>query len=145
MPFGLVWMIGSKKRDWLFKSVPQTMLDGREIDVTRGRMVGGSGSINSMVWFRGRAKDYEDWKLKDWRWQEVEKAFTAIEKRINPQRMNGAHPLCEGLHSIFQQNSVELLTPNMRVQGYFYTICEMDDEILLPMISKPFTANSKYM
>jgi choline dehydrogenase len=119
MPFGLVWMIGSKKRDWLFKSVPQTMLDGREIDVTRGRMVGGSGSINSMVWFRGRAKDYEDWKLKDWRWQEVEKAFTAIEKRINPQRMNGAHPLSEGLHSIFQQNSVEPPNPEYESAGVF--------------------------
>lgn len=119
IPFGLVWMIGSKKRDWLFKSVPQDKLNGREIDVTRGRMIGGSSSINSMVWFRGRANDYKDWDLKDWSWEEVDKAFKTIETKINPQRLSGAHPLSEALHNIFQQNSIEPPNPEYESAGVF--------------------------
>ena len=58
MPFGLVWLMGST-RDWRFKTVPQRNAGNREISIPRGKMVGGSGSINSMVWFRGRMADFD--------------------------------------------------------------------------------------
>jgi len=65
MPFGLAWLMGSK-RDWRFKSDPQKGLGGRQLNVHRGRMLGGSGSINSMVWFRGRRDDFDGWNVKGW-------------------------------------------------------------------------------
>ncbi|MCG6902284.1 MAG: GMC family oxidoreductase N-terminal domain-containing protein, partial [Rhodobacter sp.] len=65
MPFGLVWLIG-RRRDRRFASAPQAALKGRRVPVPRGRMVGGSGAINSMVWFRGRRADFDGWGLPGW-------------------------------------------------------------------------------
>jgi choline dehydrogenase-like flavoprotein len=53
VPFGLLYTMGSG-RDWRFKSTAQQNAAGRNLKVNRGRMLGGSSSINSMVWFRGR-------------------------------------------------------------------------------------------
>ena len=47
--------------NWRFKTVPQPGMAGREIPVPRGRVLGGSGSINGMVYFRGHPTDYDDW------------------------------------------------------------------------------------
>lgn len=58
IPFGLVWLLRSS-RDWRYTSAPLQNAGGRKISVPRGRMVGGSGSINSMVWFRGRRDDFD--------------------------------------------------------------------------------------
>ena len=101
MPFGLVWMIGRGRRDWRFQSTPQAGLGGRRIAIPRGRMLGGSGSINSMVWFRGRGADFDDWRLPGWSWAEVAPAFDAIEAAVQPRRLTGAHPLTESLTSMF--------------------------------------------
>ena len=60
IPFGLAWTRGSK-RDWKFETVDQPALGNRRIAVTRGKMLGGSSSINSMVWFRGRRDDFDNW------------------------------------------------------------------------------------
>ncbi len=119
MPFGLVWLMGSKVRDWALKSAPQTALGGRQINVPRGRMVGGSGSINSMVWFRGRRSDFEAWDLDGWRWPEVEAAFEAVEARLTPSQMRGAHPLTRGLSKMLGGNSDEAPTPEYESAGVF--------------------------
>ena len=104
MPFGLVWMMGSRHRDWRFRSVPQTGAGGREIAIPRGRMLGGSGSINSMVWFRGLPADFDGWNLPGWRWSDVAPAFDAVEARLRPARLEGAHPLAEALGGLFPAN-----------------------------------------
>jgi choline dehydrogenase-like flavoprotein len=53
--------IGTKRLNWGFETVPQVHLDGRRIPQPRGRVVGGSGSINGMVYSRGNPRDYDDW------------------------------------------------------------------------------------
>ena len=60
-PFALMFMMGSRRRDWRRTTTPQPALGGRVLTVPRGRMIGGSGSINSMVWFRGRRDDFDRW------------------------------------------------------------------------------------
>ena len=119
MPFGLVWMMGSAKRDWCYKSAPQPQLDGRELNIPRGHMVGGSGSINSMVWFRGRRDDFDAWDLPGWRWQDVEPDFEAVEARLEPTQMQGAHPLTQALHGMFRANGREAPTPEYESAGVF--------------------------
>ncbi|MFO7277563.1 MAG: GMC family oxidoreductase N-terminal domain-containing protein [Pseudomonadota bacterium] len=60
--------------NWRFLTAPQPNLDNRRIPVPRGRVVGGSGSINGMVYFRGQPKDYDDWAAMGntgWSWREV--------------------------------------------------------------------------
>ncbi len=103
-PFGLVWLMGSK-RDWRYKTTPQKHAGMREISVPRGRMVGGSGSINSMVWFRGRASDFDGWDIDGWRWDDVTPAFEAVEAQIKPVRFDRAHPLSHSIEGMIGANS----------------------------------------
>ncbi len=55
-------------------TVPQPALDNRRIPLPRGRVVGGSGSINGMVYFRGQPRDFDDWAAMGnpgWSYREV--------------------------------------------------------------------------
>jgi choline dehydrogenase-like flavoprotein len=53
--------IGRPHLNWRFLTTPQAQLDNRQIPVPRGHVIGGSGSINGMVYFRGHPKDFDDW------------------------------------------------------------------------------------
>jgi choline dehydrogenase-like flavoprotein len=53
--------IMSPKFGWSLSTVPQDGLDGRRVPLPRGRVIGGSGSINGMAYFRGPARDFDDW------------------------------------------------------------------------------------
>jgi choline dehydrogenase len=53
--------IMSPKFGWGLSTVPQPHLNGRRVPLPRGRVIGGSGSINGMAYFRGPAKDFDDW------------------------------------------------------------------------------------
>jgi choline dehydrogenase len=53
--------IMSPKFGWGLSTVPQQHLGGRQVLLPRGRVIGGTGSINGMAYFRGPAKDFDDW------------------------------------------------------------------------------------
>jgi choline dehydrogenase len=78
--------------DWDYLTEPQKELDGREIYWPRGKMLGGSSSMNAMMWVRGFAADYDEWAEhagEQWNYANVEKYFTRIENGplvISPQR-----------------------------------------------------------
>ncbi|WP_425038166.1 GMC family oxidoreductase [Primorskyibacter sp. S187A] len=116
MPMALMWLMGSN-RDWAWKTSPQEHAGGRMISVPRGRMLGGSGSINSMVWFRGRAADFDDWDRPGWRYADLEPAFEAVEAKLRPTRMTGAHPLSEGLAPMLGSNGQAIPTPEYESAG----------------------------
>lgn len=61
MPAALSIPMNSKKYDWGFHTEPEPGLGGRRIHQARGKVIGGSSSINGMVWVRGNAGDYDDW------------------------------------------------------------------------------------
>nr|WP_166178541.1 GMC family oxidoreductase N-terminal domain-containing protein [Altererythrobacter segetis] len=74
--------IGREATNWRFATVPQPGMAGRQIPVPRGRVVGGSGSINGMVYFRGHPTDYDDWSdagCTGWSYAEVLPYFTRTE------------------------------------------------------------------
>lgn len=85
IPMGLVYMMGRRARDWCYQSAPLAAANNRSIKIPRGRMVGGSGSINSMVWFRGWQADFDDWDAVGWGWRDVESSFIAVEDKIKPR------------------------------------------------------------
>ncbi|MEP3784917.1 FAD-dependent oxidoreductase [Ascidiaceihabitans sp.] len=116
MPFGLVWLMGGT-RDWRYKSARLSHAGGRQINIPRGKMVGGSGSINSMVWFRGRKSDFDNWDISGWSFADVEHAFEAVEARLQPTRMQGAHPLAEGLAPMLGSNRDAVPTPEYESAG----------------------------
>jgi choline dehydrogenase len=78
--------------DWNYQTEPQKELDGREIYWPRGKVLGGSSSMNAMMWARGFAADYDEWADhagEDWNYANVEKYFNRIETGplvISPQR-----------------------------------------------------------
>ncbi|HEX7235318.1 MAG TPA: GMC family oxidoreductase N-terminal domain-containing protein, partial [Gammaproteobacteria bacterium] len=61
IPAAVGCAIMSPKFGWGFSTVPQPALNGRRVPLPRGRVVGGTGSINGMAYFRGPARDYDDW------------------------------------------------------------------------------------
>jgi choline dehydrogenase len=77
MPGGIAQIIPPEKPspfDWGFWTVPQTELDNRPLYWPRGRALGGSSSINGMVYIRGHASDYDRWAqlgLTGWGWADV--------------------------------------------------------------------------
>jgi choline dehydrogenase len=61
MPAALPFPIGSRFYDWRYRSEPEPHMDGRRIYHARGKVLGGSSSINGMIFQRGNPLDYEKW------------------------------------------------------------------------------------
>ena len=61
MPAALTFLLESDTYNWKFESEPEAALHGRTIGQARGRGLGGSSSINGMVYVRGNPKDYDQW------------------------------------------------------------------------------------
>ena len=61
VPLGVVRMMQHKRLTWNFETVPQTFGGGRRIPVPAGRVLGGTSSINGMVYMRGHPLDYDEW------------------------------------------------------------------------------------
>ncbi len=70
MPAALTFPIGSRFYDWKYESEPEPHMNGRRIYHARGKVLGGSSSINGMIFQRGNPLDYERWAadpgMKDW-------------------------------------------------------------------------------
>ena len=82
VPAGVGAAIGTPKLGWGYWSAPQTHLDGRRIPVPRGRVLGGSSSINGMAYHRGSPRDYDDWAAAGntgWSYAEVLPYFNRSE------------------------------------------------------------------
>ena len=61
MPAALMFPIGSKFYDWMYSSQPEPFMNGRRVSHGRGKILGGSSSINGMIFQRGNPMDYERW------------------------------------------------------------------------------------
>ncbi len=74
IPVGYLFAIGNPRSDWLFKTEPDEGLNGRSLNYPRGKVIGGSSSINAMIYMRGQAADYDHWRqlgLNGWGWNDV--------------------------------------------------------------------------
>jgi|TARA_B100000959_G_scaffold209702_1_gene220223 choline dehydrogenase-like flavoprotein len=82
IPAGLSVLYDHKKFDYAYQGTPQKKLNNRVITVNRGRGMGGSSSINGMVYIRGNKNDYDNWvKLgcDGWSYEEVLPLFKKLE------------------------------------------------------------------
>ncbi len=61
MPAGLARLVGNARIDWRYYTEPQSQLQGRRLYWPRGRVLGGSSSINAMCYTRGHPLDYDEW------------------------------------------------------------------------------------
>ena len=61
MPAALSYPMNMRRYDWGFRTEPEPHMNGRRMAVPRGRVLGGSSSVNGMVWVRGHARDFDTW------------------------------------------------------------------------------------
>jgi choline dehydrogenase len=61
IPVGYLYCIGNPRTDWLYNTEPDAGLNGRTLRYPRGKTLGGSSSINGMIYMRGQARDYDQW------------------------------------------------------------------------------------
>ena len=64
MPLGVERLLSGEKFNWAYEALPDATINNRQIAHPRGRVLGGSSSINGMVYTRGHALDYENWEVK---------------------------------------------------------------------------------
>jgi len=70
--------------DWAYETVPQAHADGRRLAWPRGRVLGGSSSLNAMIWVRGAPQDFDTWAYlgaEGWSWEDVRPVYERIERR----------------------------------------------------------------
>jgi choline dehydrogenase len=102
--------IGNPRNGWGYKSTPQAHVDGRELLVPRGRVLGGCSSINGMVYYRGHPREYDEWNIPGWRWADLEPYFHKLENydaASTPARTRGG-PV----------NVIDIPKPNPLVQRF---------------------------
>jgi choline dehydrogenase len=74
IPVGYLKTQNNPRTDWCFKTAPEPGLNGRALNYPRGRVLGGCSSINGMLYLRGQARDYDQWRQlgnPGWGWDEV--------------------------------------------------------------------------
>ena len=91
VPAGLLKLPYHLKVNWRFNTAPQPTMNGREIFVPRGKTLGGTSSINGMVYIRGNPLDYDEWAdagNPGWSWRDVKPYFLKAE---NNEQFDGPH------------------------------------------------------
>ena len=81
-PAGLAVLAKNGAANWGFQTVPQPGLNGRRGYQPRGKVLGGSSSVNAMIYLRGQPRDYDDWAAEGnagWSWAEVLPYFKRAE------------------------------------------------------------------
>ncbi len=82
VPAGLALLAKNNQANWAYTTVPQPGLNGRRGYQPRGKVLGGSSSINAMIYIRGHAADYDHWEAEGnpgWAWRDVLPFFRQAE------------------------------------------------------------------
>lgn len=61
MPMGFAFLLKPHKNNWAYRTLPEPHLNHREVDLPRGKVLGGCSSINGMVYIRGQKEDFDHW------------------------------------------------------------------------------------
>jgi len=111
IPVGFTKTYYNETYNWMYYSEPEKELDNRSLYCPRGKVQGGSGSINAMIYVRGQEQDYEDWSKagnKGWSYRDVLPYFRKLETHplgnteyhgangpisISPMK-DDVHPIC---------------------------------------------------
>jgi choline dehydrogenase len=132
MPAGLTYPIGSRFYDWCYQSEPEPFMHGRRIAHGRGKILGGSSSINGMIFQRGNPLDYEKWAsdpgMEQWDYAHCLPYFKRMERSLAAadefrgadgplvlERGATANPLFKAFFQAVQQAGYELTDD---VNGY---------------------------
>lgn len=82
LPVGYYKSIYDKRFSHLYRSEPEAGISGRQMDCPRGRVLGGSSSINGLIYIRGQHEDFDDWEsmgAKGWGYRDILPHFRSVE------------------------------------------------------------------
>jgi choline dehydrogenase len=111
IPVGYLYCIGNPRTDWLYQTEPDAGLNGRRLRYPRGLGLGGSSSINGMIYMRGQARDFDSWAQLTgddaWTWANCLPDFKAHEDHHRLDLAHGAQagPAFAALHGNGQCSS----------------------------------------
>ncbi len=83
IPIGFIHTADNPRTDWQYRTQPEAGLNGRSLLYSSGKILGGSSSINGMIYQRGQAQDYDRWAEltgdDSWRWDQILPLFKKSE------------------------------------------------------------------
>src|SRR5215469_3311417 len=139
IPLGYGKLFSDRKVNWLYTSEPEPELDHRQIIQPRGKVLGGSSSINGLLYIRGQADDYDHWRQlgnTGWSFDDVlpyfrraedqERGADALHGVGGPLAVSNVcepHPLCEAFIAAVQEAGLprndDFNGPTQEGAGYF--------------------------
>ena len=139
IPLGFAKLFDNAKVNWRYASEPEPELNNRKIIQPRGKVLGGSSSINGLLYIRGQHEDYDHWRQlgnTGWAFQDVLPYFaaprtrnaapmtcTAPAARCSVSDVCEPHPLCEAFIEAAQQSGIprndDFNGPTQEGAGYF--------------------------
>ncbi len=118
MPLAASSLFKNKKYGWCYETEPEKNLNNRTINWPRGKTLGGSSSINGMLYIRGQAEDYEAWERagnKGWGYRNLMKYFVALENNQNHE---------DQYHGNFGSLWVQTYEPILEASKSFLNACK---------------------
>ncbi len=94
VPLGYGKLFNRRDVNWSYESEPEPALNGRRIFTPRGKVLGGSSSINGLVWIRGQSEDYDAWGIPGWGWADLKPYFERVEQKLQVSDLE-RHELCD--------------------------------------------------
>ncbi len=141
IPIGYSRFFRDPHHNWMYETEPEPELHGRKIFQPRGKVLGGSSSINGLVYMRGQKEDYDLWRQlgnPGWSFEDVRPYFRRSEDHVKgPDEYHGAsgpiavsdqtetHPLCDAFiragMAIGLPHNEDFNGPSQEGIGYFQT------------------------
>jgi choline dehydrogenase len=89
--------------DWDYQTEPEANLGGRSVYWPRGKMLGGSSSLNAMMVIPGSYRDYDDWP---WSWSDVALVYERVQATLRPEELRDPNPLTLAFVEAAQQAGI---------------------------------------
>ncbi len=119
IPLGYGKLFADRRVNWAYESEPEPGLNGRRVFSPRGKVLGGSSSINGLAYIRGQSQDFDAWGVPSWRYDDLLPYFIRSEDQSRgadawhgvggPQAVSDLpdrHPLCDAFIESAQANGI---------------------------------------
>lgn len=96
VPLGYAFTFRDPKVNWKYNTEPDPNMDNRSGYWPRGKVIGGSSSINAMAYFRGLPNDFDDWQkagATGWNWETVKATYEGLETHLSDGKSQGTGPV----------------------------------------------------
>lgn len=123
VPLGYL-KLGASEVDWGYFTAPEPNCGGRRIHLPRGRVLGGSSSVNAMVYIRGNRRDYDDWNQPGWAWDDL---FPYFLKSEDNERGASEYHAVGGPLPVSEQRSGIPISPTFVEAGVQAGLARNDD------------------